>query len=68
MKRIFSLILAVILVFSLCSCLNRKDDDPLIVPPNFSEMPDLNNPELPSSQQKEENIAKLKELLLKSDE
>jgi hypothetical protein len=64
MKRIFSLIL----VFLLCSCLSKKADDPLIVPPNFSEMPDLNNPELPSSQQKEENIAKLKELLLKSDE
>lgn len=59
--------LALALVFFLCSCLSKKVDDPLIIPPNFAEMPDVNNPEKPAAEQKDENIARLKELLLKSD-
>ncbi len=53
--------------FCLFAC-SKKKDDPLILPPNFAEMPDPNNPEQPSSTQREENIAKLKELLIKSEE
>ena len=64
MKKILCLIL-ILLAFS-CS---KKDDDPLILPPNFAEMPDPNKPEeQPSNDQKEENVAKLKELLVKSEE
>jgi hypothetical protein len=52
---------------ALCSC-TKKADDSLIIPPNFAEMPDPKNPEKPKKEQGEENIAKLKELLLKSEE
>ena len=51
--------------FLLFSCANTKDD-PLIIPPNFNEMPDPANPEKPE-QQKDADIEKLKDLLLKSE-
>ncbi len=61
--RIFVLFLA----FFAFSCASKKDD-PLIIPPNFAEMPDPNNPEkVTETENKEENVARLKELLLKSD-
>jgi len=63
MKKI--LILAVF--FALFSC-SSKTEDPLIVPPNFADMPDLKNPEKPIEKSSEENVARLKELLLKSEE
>jgi hypothetical protein len=56
------------LLFLVCSCKSEKKDDLLIVPPNFAELPDSNNPEPLSPKEKEENVAKLKELLLKNDE
>jgi hypothetical protein len=64
MKKIYCLILVLLAI----SCSSKSEEDPLILPPNFAEMPDLKNPEQPSKQQKEEDIARLKELLLKSDE
>lgn len=64
MKKFFYLIL----VFLTFSCSSKDQEDPLILPPNFAEMPDVNKPEQPTTEQKEENIAKLKELLLKSEE
>lgn len=67
MKKFFYLAL----VFLAVSCSSKKSEDTLILPPNFAEMPDLTKPETPQSptaEQKEENVAKLKELLLKSDE
>ncbi len=67
MKKFFYLTLA----FLALSCSSNQKDDPLIMPPNYAEMPDLTKPETlqnPTAEQKEENIAKLKELLLKSDE
>lgn len=66
MKKFYCLIL----VFLAISCSSKSEEDPLILPPNFAEMPDLKNPEkvVPTKQQKEEDIARLKELLLKSDE
>lgn len=67
MKNKFLNIVILNLVFLACSCASKKDD-PLIVPPNFAEMPDPNNPEKPTAESKEENVARLKELLLKSDE
>ncbi len=63
MKKIFVLAL----IFLLGSCLTKKVDDPLTIPPNFAEMPDVNNPEKPTEEQKDENISRLKDLLLKSD-
>ena len=63
MKKLITLIA----FFILFSCSN-KQDDPLIIPPNFAEMPDLNNPEKPVEKSNEENVARLKELLLKSEE
>jgi hypothetical protein len=68
MKNIFYITM---LLFLAVSCSSNKSEDPLILPPNFAEIPDLTNPEIPqepTAKQKEENIAKLKELLLKSDE
>jgi len=53
-------------LFILFSCVNKKDD-PLIIPPNFAEMPDPKNPEKPSEQQSDADIERLKDLLLKSE-
>lgn len=61
-------LLALTMFVSLFACSSKKKDDPLIIPPNFAEKPDPNNPEEISSEQKEENVARLKDLLLKSDE
>jgi hypothetical protein len=66
MKNKFLNIAIFNLIFLTCSCAGKKDD-PLIVPPNFSEMPDPNNPEKPTVASEEANVARLKELLLKSD-
>lgn len=66
MKKIS--ILAFFLIFCITSCVSKKNEDPLILPPNFAEMPDLKNPEKPTAAQKDENVQKIKELLLKSDE
>lgn len=58
------LYLAFLLIAFACS--SKKDEDPLILPPNFAEMPDLENPEKPSVEKKDEDVARLKDLLLKS--
>ena len=64
MKKILSLIL----LFAVFSCSSKKDD-PLIIPPNFAEMPDLNNPEKPPLEPtNQEDVSRLKELLLKSED
>jgi hypothetical protein len=60
-------ILILFLFFTAFSCTKRVDD-PLIIPPNFNEMPDPTKPEQPPAQQAEEDVERLKELLLKSDE
>ncbi len=54
-------------IFLLNSCANKTPDDPLIIPPNFAEVPDPANPEKINEQQKDADIAKLKDLLLKSE-
>ena len=64
MKKFYYLIL----VFLAISCSSKTKENPLILPPNFVEMPDLTKPQEPSKNQNQENIAKLKELLLKNDE
>ncbi len=62
MKKLF-----LIFIILTSACTSNKKDDPLIVPPNFSEMPDAANPEKPSEKQKDAEIEKLKDLLLKSE-
>ena len=61
-----------ILVFLAISCSGNKDENSLILPPNFTEIPDLKNPSQPNQKENEqnskENVLKLKELLLKSSE
>lgn len=64
MNKYYYLILALLLT----SCFSKKNIDPIILPPNFAEMPDLSNPEKPTAQQKKQSIVKLKELLLESEE
>jgi len=59
--------LIILMVFFLNSCAS-KQDNPLIIPPNFNEMPDLNNIEKPNPQQQNEDVEKLKALLIKSEE
>lgn len=69
MKKIFLTIpfFGVLALLLLSSCSNKAPDDPLIVPPNFAEIPDPKNPEQINDQQKIADIAKLKDLLLKSE-
>lgn len=64
MKKILSLIF----IFAVFSC-SSKPEDSLILPPHFAQMPDLKNPEAQplESETKEENVERLKELLLQSD-
>ncbi len=56
-----------IIFFALFSCKSAPEKNPLVIPPNFNELPDLNNLEKPSKKQEREDVEKLKELLLKSD-
>ena len=55
------------LIFLIFSCSKSKEGNLILLPPNFAEMPDVNNPEKPTVTEKDENVARLKELLLKSD-
>lgn len=58
-------IILIFLLLAISSCA-KKPDDPLIIPPNFNEVPDLNNIDKERNQKQEEDIdvEKLKELLL----
>ena len=51
---------------AISGCAKNKIDDPLIVPPNFNEMPDLKNPETSTPKSSDQDIEELKNLLLKS--
>ncbi len=59
--------IALTLVLFVFSCAKNKEENPILLPPNFAEMPDVNNPEKPTPAEKDENVTRLKELLLKSD-
>jgi len=60
--------LSIILILLAFSCSRKDKEDPLILPPNFNEMPDPNNPEKPKLQDNEADVERLKEMLLRSDE
>lgn len=64
MKK-FILILSLLITLQSCS---SKKEDPLIIPPDFSEMPDPKNPEKINKAKNDEEITNLKNLLLKSEE
>lgn len=68
MLKFFFKIFVVIFLFPAFACSKKTKDDPLILPPNFAEKPDPNNQEKPTPEQQQENVARLKELLLKNDE
>lgn len=63
-------IIFLLIALGLFSCSSQKDE-PIIVPPNFAQLPDPKNPEKPLDselkQQQEKDVARLKELLLQSD-
>ncbi len=64
MKKILLILFLSIAIFA---C-DKKPDDSLIVPPNFNEEPDLKNPENIKKEVDKEDLSKLKDLLLKSEE
>jgi predicted small lipoprotein YifL len=69
MLKSFLKISVVIFLFSAFACSKKTKDDPLILPPNFAEKPDPNQQEKPvTPEQQQENVARLKDLLLKNDE
>ncbi len=59
-----------LITISLFSC-SKGDKNPLVIPPKFSELPDLNSIETKKNQENvgnQENIDKLKKMLQESDE
>lgn len=63
MKKIFF-----ILALLISSCTTSKGpEDPLILPPNYAEIPDPKNPEKIEDKNDPQDIEKLKDLLLKSE-
>ena len=49
------------------SCSSDKEKNPLVIPPNFTEIPDPNNIEKTSPEGQNASVDKLKDLLLNSD-
>jgi len=45
------------------SCSTERED-PLIIPPNFNDIPDINNPEKIDKLNPSEDVKKIKDLLL----
>jgi len=64
---IIKILLIIFVAISLFECSSKKDDS-LVIPPDFNDLPDPNNPEknLPNSNQKD--LEQLKNILLKSEE
>ncbi|MFT6106186.1 MAG: hypothetical protein ACJA0S_000086 [Rickettsiales bacterium] len=53
--------------FLMLGCSSNKYNDPLLIPPNFNEVPDLKNPEKPTSNSSDQDLQELKDLLLNND-
>ncbi|MFT6077778.1 MAG: hypothetical protein ACJATU_000990 [Rickettsiales bacterium] len=53
--------------FLMIGCSGDKYTDPLLIPPNFNEIPDLKNPEKPTSNSSDQDLQELKDLLLNND-
>lgn len=63
----YKISLAIFLFCFTISC-DKTKEDPLILPPDYSELPDPKNPEKQSKEVNVEEVNKLKNLLLKSEE
>jgi hypothetical protein len=58
-------LILILIFFAAFSCAKKKDDA-LIIPPSFNEIPDPKNPEKNSQPSNDEDLQRLKELLLDS--
>lgn len=65
MKNKFFYVMVLVTLVSGCSR-NTKPEDPLLLPPNFNEIPDLNNPTPEKPQTSSPDVEELRNLLLKS--
>ncbi|MCE3255196.1 MAG: hypothetical protein K0R25_690 [Rickettsiaceae bacterium] len=65
MKNKLLILTILTLLFSGCS--RNRAEDPLLLPPDFNEMPDLNNPEKPAPKSPDQDAQELRDLLLKSN-
>lgn len=63
--RILLAFLALLFIIFGSAC-GSKIDDPLIIPPKFTELPDLKNPE-PETTKNPQEIEKLRELLIEEN-
>jgi len=64
MKNIVSKELLVAMILTSTVSCQRQPDNPLIVPPKFSELPDSKNPQPVKTVDNPQEIQRLKELLL----
>ena len=60
------ILILISLAFILPACSGNDKDDPLIIPPNFNEMPDLNKKDN-DKKTPDKDIDKLRDLLLKDE-
>lgn len=51
----------------IASCSSNKKDDPLIIPPNFNDMPDLNKKDQTEEKIPKKDLDELRDLLLKDE-
>lgn len=60
------IIFLIILTSLFSACAHHKKDDPLIVPPAYSELPDLKNPEKSDQKNQDPDLEDLKKLLIEN--
>lgn len=61
--------LKLLLLILASSCTPKLDKNPLIIPPNFAQMPDLTKPQQKiGKKERDEQIVRLKELLIESEQ
>lgn len=63
MKNLLVKISFLLYLMLVISCSTEKED-PLIIPPNFNDIPDINNPEKIDKLNPGEDVKKIKDLLL----
>ncbi|MFT5702811.1 MAG: hypothetical protein ACJAZX_000757 [Rickettsiales bacterium] len=64
MKNKLIILAALTLLIGACS--KNENTNPLLIPPNFNQVPDLNNPEQAPEQSSDQDLQELKDLLLKN--
>jgi len=63
MKNLLVKISFLLYIMLVISCSTERED-PLIIPPNFNDIPDINNPEKIDKLNPSEDVKKIKDLLL----